>query len=399
MHGPLPCDQPASSPVSGLTSCANGLVHRTEAVACQIPDGSAGAPGEAPTEPMSCNTDEDCSAWPLGYCAEANPPFLGFARCFSGCLEDSDCNEDQLCACDGSATGGKCRDASCRVDADCGANSYCGRFETECGRTPVFRCTTPSTCFSDADCESNQICGANTCVPAGTGGAACGRPFLIENAPRFAEITARADWLDRSLSPSLSGLCPLQRAEFAAHWSRLGQMEHASIAAFARFNQQLLALGAPSDLVEACNQALIDETAHAKLCFAFASAYAGTKLGPGKLDMSHCFEETTLLSVTQLVISEGCIGETVAALEALEDADRAADPVVKNALLRIAHDERNHAELAYRFVRWAFGQCSEEERQALIFEAEQRTCAVEATRRIAIELVVRPLLSASLCDS
>jgi hypothetical protein len=34
--------------------------------------------------------------------------------------------------------------------------------------------------------------------------------------------------------------------------------------------------------------------------------------------MSHCFEEPTLLSVTKLVIAEGCIGETVVAAPLLD---------------------------------------------------------------------------------
>ena len=41
----------------------------------------------------------------------------------------------------------------------------------------------------------------------------------------------------------------------------MGQMKHASIAAFARFSMQLLALGAPSDLS--------DEQGHAALAFRF----------------------------------------------------------------------------------------------------------------------------------
>jgi hypothetical protein len=79
----------------------------------------------------------------------------------------------------------------------------------------------------------------------------------------------------------------VERATQAEHWTKLGQMEHASIAAFARLQLQLLALGAPPDLVQACNQALIDETAHTRLCFGLASAYAGRGIGPGPLDVSN----------------------------------------------------------------------------------------------------------------
>jgi hypothetical protein len=131
-------------------------------------------------------------------------------------------------------------------------------------------------------------------------------------------------------------------------------MEHASIAAFARFSLQLLALGAPPDLVEACTQALADETAHALLCFGIASAYAGRAIGPGPLDVSRSLEVTSLVDVVDLVIAEGCFGETSAALEAFEAADAATDPVIVAAYSRIAADEQRHAELAFRFLRWAF---------------------------------------------
>jgi hypothetical protein len=58
----------------------------------------------------------------------------------------------------------------------------------------------------------------------------------------------------------------------------------------------------------------------------------------------------------RLAIVEGCIGETVAAVEAAEASARAADPVVRSVLAKIAEDEGRHAELAWRFVRWALAQ-------------------------------------------
>ena len=134
---------------------------------------------------------------------------------------------------------------------------------------------------------------------------------------------------------------------------RLGQMEHASIAAFARFSLQLLALGAPPSLVESCTQALADETTHTKLCFAIASAYAGHALSPGALDVERCLEASSLLDVVDLVLVEGCVGETVAALTALECADAECDPAIRAVYARIARDEQSHAELAFGFVRWA----------------------------------------------
>jgi len=205
------------------------------------------------------------------------------------------------------------------------------------------------------------------------------------------------DWLEALPSPNLAGLSPTRRAELAAHWARLGQMEHASIAAFARFNLQLLSLGAPAELVEACNRALADETRHTKLCFALASHYGGTNVGPDRLDLDHCFEDLGLRAIAKLVIEEGCIGETVAALEALEDAEATTDPVVRHVLRSIAHDEQTHAELAFKFLRWALTQSSREARAAIAIAAEQSLADYErnasSTQACAARHVVRPLLA------
>jgi len=174
-------------------------------------------------------------------------------------------------------------------------------------------------------------------------------------------------------------------------------MEHASIAAFARFNLQLLSLGAPAQLVEACNRALIDETAHTRLCFALASQYAGMPLGPSKLELGDCFEDMSLGCFMKLVLREGCLGETIAALEALESAEIATDPIVEQVLRRIARDEQRHAELAYRFLAWGLAQSSDDARLEIAREAEQRLAELERdalnqAQRVAAREVVGPLL-------
>jgi hypothetical protein len=151
----------------------------------------------------------------------------------------------------------------------------------------------------------------------------------------------------------LAGLSSDERAALAQHWTRLALLEHASIAAFARFSLQLLSLGAPPELVEDCTSALADESAHTRLCFQLASAYAGHNLGPGPLDITSSLEVTSLADIVDLVLAEGCFGETIAALDALDAADAASDPVSVEAYARIARDEQRHAELAFRFLRWA----------------------------------------------
>jgi hypothetical protein len=153
--------------------------------------------------------------------------------------------------------------------------------------------------------------------------------------------------------PDRARVAPDARARLADEWVRIGLMEHASIAAFARFTLQLMSLGAPADLIERSNAAMSDETAHAKLAFSIASAYAGRDVGPGLLDVSGALEGGSLREILINVVREGCIGETVAAVEAAEALEHAVDPVVQSALARIAKDELRHADLAWQFVRWA----------------------------------------------
>ena len=62
---------------------------------------------------------------------------------------------------------------------------------------------------------------------------------------------------------------------------------------------------------------------------------------------------TTLRDVVRLTLREGCLGETLAALEARHALAHCTEPRVSAVLELIAKDERRHAELAWRFVRWA----------------------------------------------
>lgn len=120
------------------------------------------------------------------------------------------------------------------------------------------------------------------CVP---GGCAIGRPFLVDGEARTAPLSRRLDWATAGVSPDLDGLDDVTRSELASAWERTAQMEHASIAAFARFSLQLLSLGAPADLIERTNKAMVerDPARARRAAFALASAYRKAPVGPGRL--------------------------------------------------------------------------------------------------------------------
>jgi hypothetical protein len=179
-----------------------------------------------------------------------------------------------------------------------------------------------------------------------------GRPFLVEGQSRVAALQTRADWL-QTFELDLDGVPASVRAAAARAWASIGQMEHASVAAFARFALQLLSLGAPPELIELTTRAMADETRHARLAFGVASALGGQALGPAALEIERSLLETSLTDIVRLVVREGCIGETCAALEAREAALLVQHPGLARLLDAVADDESRHAELAWRFVSWA----------------------------------------------
>lgn len=350
---PLPsCEAPqplVPGADTGFLSCTGNWIHRPEVATCpsQLPRSSTCA---TVPELDSCATDADCAAQPHGYCSSA---FDGGCSCSYGCVTDTDCQAGQVCLCGDPV--GRCVAASCTTDADCGEGLCATAVENpHCGAT-VFLCQSAADqCMTDADCPQGGACalidGHRACT-----NAICviGRPFLVEGEERTAPEIAREDWQAAGWAPRVEGLDAADREALAAHWARAGRMEHASVAAFARFALQLLALGAPPELVRDTQAAMADETEHAAICFALSSAYAGRGVGPGPLSIAGALTDSDPAAILVTAFREGCVGETVASLEAAEAAARAVDPVVRRALERIAADEARHAELAWRFLAWA----------------------------------------------
>ncbi len=198
--------------------------------------------------------------------------------------------------------------------------------------------------------------GGDCCYVVQAGGLCGGRPFLVDDRPLVAPPQRHAGgWSDAEApSPRTGDLSPELRGELAEAWTRDGLAEHASVASFARFSLELLAAGAPANLVELAHRAALDEVHHARLCFSLAGAYAGQPVGPGAFPIAGGVEVTSdLASLAARVTREGCVGETIAAVLAAEQRSRAADPAVRVVLAILAADEARHAELAWRTVAWA----------------------------------------------
>jgi hypothetical protein len=109
-----------------------------------------------------------------------------------------------------------------------------------------------------------------------------GRYYVVDHrAVLSAPMLAEEGGWTRGTQPCVDGLTAEERDVLAAAWTEAALFEHASVASFSRVSLELLAAGAPSELVELAHRAALDEVHHAQLCFTLASAYAGEDTAPG----------------------------------------------------------------------------------------------------------------------
>lgn len=166
---------------TGFDSCDDGTVRRRAVVTC--PDnGNTTTTNPCPTTPGAagyCGSDAECTAMPLGYCANARH-LAGYCGCFYGCMKDADCGVGTICRC-GVVTG-QCVPASCTSGATCGAGRACittlrANSPTTCSLINPgfsFACQTAADmCGGDRDCgpspgaclliDDHRVCGRNFC--------------------------------------------------------------------------------------------------------------------------------------------------------------------------------------------------------------------------------------------
>lgn len=217
-----------------------------------------------------------------------------------------------------------------------------------------------------------------------------GRPLRENGALLFASTRVRDGWTDASAPVAIPRPAEVQR-EAARRWALEGAAEHASVAAFARLSLELMALGAPADLVDGAHAAAREEIRHATLAYGLASAFAGERVGPGPLVASPS-SRPDLVTFAIACFDDGCVGETVAALEAARARELASPPSVKQALDVIAEDEARHAELSWRIVAWALAEGGTPVRERLRERVEALASAeARAASTTPLETAVEPL--------
>ncbi|MCB9529902.1 MAG: ferritin-like domain-containing protein [Myxococcales bacterium] len=364
--GPTPTDcidpQPVLDPTgapTGVVRCADGSMNRVEAIACEPTvayPACSGAGNEG-----DCQQDTDCGDRPHGRCVVL--PLGGgieFCGCRYGCATDDDCGDGQVCICPGVIDGNSyCTPAGCETGADCNSGECAVNSTSDgCYNHPEVACREPAIdmCRTNQDCQDDGA--GDGCTLSAEGNwmctflPVCGRPLTVDGHARTADATDRSDWIEHDIGrPAMASLAAAERVALAAWWQGIAALEHASVASFARTTLQLLALGAPAELVLDTQRAAADEVEHARLAYGLAAAYAGRPLGPAPLPLADLALATDRRDVITALIDEGCVGETLGAAEAQAIA-AAADPTVAAVGDRLAADEARHAALAWRTLRW-----------------------------------------------
>ncbi len=229
-----------------------------------------------------------------------------------------------------------------------------------------------------------------------------GRALNGPDGPCLASECDRADWATDAIHVADVQIPsdPAARRRLANEWASSGAEEHASVAAFAKLTLELLALGAPPELIRDAQQAGLDEVEHARVSYALASAFAGRPVGPGALRVEHTFSAVVdPCAVAVETLRDGCIGETLATLCARQAAADTPCHVVRAIQQRIAKDEQRHAELAWRVVAWlAANHVDVREQIAAVGETFDAARA-DPIERAAYTDIVHPALNALLDSS
>ncbi len=176
----------------------------------------------------------------------------------------------------------------------------------------------------------------------------------------------------------------------AQAWRREASYEHASVASFSRASLELMAQGAPMELLERTHQAALDELEHTRLCLEVAQALDGKEAQLGAVAALAPRSED-LLGFAVRTLQEAYLPERGAVAEAEAALSLARFPPAKDALQTIIKDETRHYELALDILRWCLERGGAPVRRALI-DALQRVPSIPSSFDVGGALQAQGLL-------
>lgn len=171
------------------------------------------------------------------------------------------------------------------------------------------------------------------------------------------ETEPGSDWIQAA--PTELGVPDEARGPLAAEWRDNGKKEHASVAAFAQLTLDLMAVGAPPDLVAAAQRDALDEVRHAASCFAIARDIDGRTESPSPFPDArarrYLFTASRQVALTQIAIdalADGVLNEGIASRLLAQLAKQCDLPAMAPILREMAADESRHAAHSWDIVAW-----------------------------------------------
>ncbi len=150
-------------------------------------------------------------------------------------------------------------------------------------------------------------------------------------------------------------LSPAERSRLAETWTRRSAAEYLAVSTFAVLAIDLVAAGAPADVLSLCMRAGIDEVRHAELCLRMIEIYSGKRLQPppGMSSLPDDPERPKLHQALANTLLVSCVSETYATTVLTATRDLTKDPVAHAVLTSIYSDEVMHARLGWSYLRYA----------------------------------------------
>lgn len=214
------------------------------------------------------------------------------------------------------------------------------RINSQCRWIPIFACVIGLT---------------------GCGGPAIvllpGRPLHIQGKTIRAEVNSEknTNWA-KGQRPDSSRLDEPTREALEALWLQDARGEHASIPAFSRISWQLVAIGAPPELLEWAHKAALEEIQHTQLCFAMAEGYGRRSYSvqpiPDMLEGGLDLKNDPIKVIATETIFDGCLMEGFIANLAATATIQCEEPAALAALKQIAREEASHAAFSWALLEW-----------------------------------------------
>ena len=145
-----------------------------------------------------------------------------------------------------------------------------------------------------------------------------------------------------------------ERARLAETWKRRSAAEYLAVSTFSILAIDLVAAGAPADVLSHCVRAQLDEIRHAELAIRMVEIYGGSRIEPvaGMSRLPDSQEMSKLQQAVANTLLVSCVSETYATTVLTATRDLTTDPVAHAVLTSIYSDEVMHARLGWSYLRF-----------------------------------------------